>query len=286
MKAIWSYPSISPEIFSISLFGFEFALRWYAVAYIVALLVGWRLVVRLMKTPRLWPGQTAPMTPEQVEELLTWVIFGVILGGRLGFVIFYKPMHYLQNPLDIPMLWHGGMAFHGGLLGVMVALIWFCRKHQIVLLSAADALAVATPLGLFFGRMANFINGELWGRATDVPWAMIFPTDPTGLPRHPSQLYEAALEGLLLLAIILWLVYARHWLKRPGQIAGVFFAGYGLARIFVELFRQADAQFVTPENPAGWVVHTGGVGLSQGQLLSLPMVAFGVALIVIARRKA
>lgn len=286
MQAIWSYPDISPEIFSISLFGFEFALRWYAMAYIVALIVGWRLVVRLMKTPRLWPGQTAPMTPEQVEELLTWVIFGVILGGRLGFVLFYKPMHYLQNPLEILILWQGGMAFHGGLLGVMVALIWFCRKHGIILLSAADALAVATPLGLFFGRMANFINGELWGRATDVPWAMIFPTDPTGLPRHPSQLYEAALEGLVLMVVILWLVFGRHWLKRPGQITGVFFAGYGLARIFVELFRQADAQFVTPDNPAGWVIHAGGVGLSQGQLLSLPMVAFGVALIVIARRKA
>ncbi|KCV82992.1 prolipoprotein diacylglyceryl transferase [Actibacterium atlanticum] len=286
MQAIWSYPDISPEIFSISLFGFEFALRWYAMAYIVALIVGWRLVVRLMKTPRLWPGQTAPMTPEQVEELLTWVIFGVILGGRLGFVLFYKPMHYLQNPLEIPILWQGGMAFHGGLLGVMLALIWFCRKHGIILLSAADALAVATPLGLFFGRMANFINGELWGRATDVPWAMIFPTDPMGLPRHPSQLYEAALEGLVLMVVILWLVFGRHWLKRPGQITGVFFAGYGLARIFVELFRQADAQFVTPDNPAGWVIHSGGVGLSQGQLLSLPMVAFGVALIVIARRKA
>lgn len=286
MQAIWSYPDISPEIFSISLFGFEFALRWYAMAYIVALIVGWRLVVRLMKAPRLWPGQTAPMTPEQVEELLTWVIFGVILGGRLGFVLFYKPMHYLQNPLEIPILWQGGMAFHGGLLGVMLALIWFCRKHGIILLSAADALAVATPLGLFFGRMANFINGELWGRATDVPWAMIFPTDPTGLPRHPSQLYEAALEGLALMVVILWLVFGRHWLKRPGQITGVFFAGYGLARIFVELFRQADAQFVTPDNPAGWVIHAGFVGLSQGQLLSLPMVAFGVALIVIARRKA
>lgn len=286
MQAIWSYPDISPEIFSISLFGFDFALRWYAVAYIVALVVGLRLVVRLMKSPRLWPGQTAPMSPAQVEELLTWVIFGVILGGRLGFVIFYKPGYYLQNPAEIPMLWNGGMAFHGGLIGVMVALIWFCRKHQITLLSAADALAVATPLGLFFGRMANFINGELWGRTTDVPWAMIFPMDPTGLPRHPSQLYQAGLEGLALMAVILWLVYGRHWLKRPGQTAGAFFVGYGLARIVVELFRQADAQFVTPDNPAGWAVHAGGVGLTQGQLLSLPMVAFGAALIVMARRKA
>ncbi|MHC0053765.1 prolipoprotein diacylglyceryl transferase [Actibacterium sp. D379-3] len=286
MQAILKYPDISPEIFSISVFGFELALRWYALAYMVGLLLGWRLVVRLVRTDRLWPGARAPMTATQVEELLTWVILGVILGGRLGFVLFYKPGYYLQNPLEIPMLWHGGMAFHGGLIGVMVALILFCRKQGVVLMSAADALALATPPGLFFGRLANFVNAELWGRETDVPWAMIFPTDPAGVPRHPSQLYEAGLEGLLLGVVLLYLVYRRGWLRVPGQTAGAFFLGYGLARFCVEYFRQADFQFVSPDNPIGFALHWHGVGVTMGQLLSLPMVALGIALILIARRRA
>jgi len=285
MQAVLSYPDIAPEIFTVSLFGFDFALRWYALAYIAALLLGWRLVVRLVKTPRLWPDGQAPMKPAQVEDLLTWIILGVILGGRLGFILFYKPGYYLSHPLEIPIIWHGGMSFHGGAIGVMVALILFTRKNKIALLSAADALTLATPPGLFLGRIANFINAELWGRPTNVPWAMVFPTDPSGLPRHPSQLYEAGLEGLLLGAVLLWLAYRRGWLRRPGMIAGAFFTGYGLARMFVELFRQADAQFITAANPAGWIVHAGGIGLSMGQLLSLPMVALGLTLIVIGWRR-
>ncbi|WP_372603773.1 prolipoprotein diacylglyceryl transferase [Actibacterium sp.] len=282
MQAVLSYPDISPEIFSISLFGFDFALRWYALAYIAGLLLGWRLVLRLVRTPALWPQGRAPMTAEQVEQLLTAVILGIILGGRLGYVLFYKPGYYLAHPQEIPMLWQGGMAFHGGLLGVMVAVIWFCRKHRIALLSAADALAIATPPGLMFGRIANFINAELWGRPSDVPWAMVFPTDPLGLPRHPSQLYEAGLEGLLLGLVLLVLVYRYGLLKRPGLTAGTFFVGYGLARIVIELFRQADAQYITPDNPAGWVIDLGAVGLSMGQLLSLPMIALGVGFWVLA----
>lgn len=295
MQAVLNFPNISPEIFSISVFGIELALRWYALAYIAGLLLGWRLVVRLVTTDRLWPGGRAPMGPEQVEELLTWVILGVVLGGRLGFVLFYKPGYYLQNPAEIPMLWHGGMAFHGGLLGVMVALILFCSKHGIMLLSAADALALATPPGLFFGRLANFINAELWGRPSTVPWAMVFPGDlaaqcPPGwegpCARHPSQLYEAGLEGLVLGAVLLFLVYRRGWLKVPGQITGMFFIGYGIARFFVEYFRQADYQFITPDNPIGFALHWHGIGVTMGQLLSLPMVALGIALIMIARRRA
>lgn len=282
MQAVLSYPDISPEIFSISLFGFDFALRWYALAYIAGLLLGWRLVLRLVRTPALWPQGRAPMTAEQVEQLLTAVILGIILGGRLGYVLFYKPGYYLAHPQEIPMLWQGGMAFHGGLLGVMVAVIWFCRKHRIALLSAADALAIATPPGLMFGRIANFINAELWGRPSDVPWAMVFPTDPLGLPRHPSQLYEAGLEGLLLGLVLLVLVYRQGLLKRPGLTAGTFFVGYGLARIVIELFRQADAQYITPDNPAGWVIDLGAVGLSMGQLLSLPMIALGIGFWVLA----
>lgn len=295
MQAVLQFPELSSEVFSIPVFGFEFALRWYALAYIAGLLLGWRLVVRLMRTERLWPGGKPPMNAEQVEELLTWVILGVILGGRLGFVIFYKPMHYLANPLDIPKVWEGGMAFHGGLIGVMVAVFFFCRKHKIALLSASDALAMATPPGLFFGRIANFINAELWGRPSDVPWAMIFPGelaqycpgwDQVPCARHPSQLYQAGLEGLLLGLILLFLVYRRGWLKTPGLVAGAFFAGYGMARFFVEYFRQADFQFITPDNPIGFALEFGGVGVTMGQLLSLPMVAIGLIFVLIARHQA
>ncbi|MCV2880545.1 prolipoprotein diacylglyceryl transferase [Actibacterium sp. XHP0104] len=284
MQAIITYPDIGSEIFSISLFGIDLALRWYALAYIAGILIGWRLVVRLVRNDGLWPQNRPPMTPDQVEELLTWVIFGIILGGRLGYVLVYKPGYYLSNPAEIPMLWQGGMAFHGGLVGVMVALLLFARKHSIALLPAADALALATPPGLLFGRLANFINAELWGRPTDAPWAMVFPTDPLGLPRHPSQLYEAGLEGLLLGAVLLYLVYRHGLLKRPGMTAGTFFVGYGLSRFIVEFFRQPDAHYISAENPAGWVIQAGGMGITMGQVLSLPMIGLGVILWLVARR--
>ncbi|TCP44097.1 prolipoprotein diacylglyceryl transferase [Rhodovulum marinum] len=295
MHAVLPFPDIGPEIVSISLFGVEFALRWYALAYIAGILIGWRLVVALIRRPALWPARGAPMTAEQVDELLTWIILGIILGGRLGFVLLYQPGYYLAHPLEIPMLWQGGMAFHGGLLGVVAAITLFARKHGVPLLSAADALAIATPPGLFFGRVANFINAELWGRPSDLPWAVVFPgaraQDCPGwemLPcaRHPSQLYEAGLEGLILGAVLLWLALARGALKRPGRVAGVFFIGYGLARFTVEFFRQADPQFITPDNPMGHVLQAGGVGLSMGQLLSLPMMALGLGFLWLARRRA
>ncbi|WP_081805529.1 prolipoprotein diacylglyceryl transferase [Actibacterium mucosum] len=294
MQAVLNFPALDPELFSFAIGGFEFALRWYALAYMAGLLLGWWLVVRLVKRADLWPGETAPMTAEQVGDLLTWVILGVVLGGRLGFVIFYKPMDYLANPIDIVKIWEGGMAFHGGLIGVVVALILYCRSQSIPLMQAADALALATPPGLFFGRIANFINAELWGRPSDVPWAMVFPGELAALcppgwegpcARHPSQLYEAALEGLILGLILLYLVYRRGWLKVPGLTAGLFFAGYGVGRFIVEFFRQADFQFITPENPIGFAIHWNGIGVTMGQLLSLPMVAFGAALILIALRQ-
>ncbi len=272
------FPDIGPDLFSVELFGMSFALRWYALAYIAGILIGWRMVVALVRRPALWPGGRAPMRPEQVEELLTWVILGVILGGRLGFVLFYRPLHYLENPLEIFMLWQGGMAFHGGLLGVVVAVWIFTGRHGIDRLSAADALAIATPPGLLLGRLANFVNAELWGRPWEGPWAMVFPTDPLGLPRHPSQLYEAALEGLVLGAALLWLALRRRALHRPGLVAGIFFAGYGAARFVVEIFRQADPQFITVDNPMGFVIGSGAIGVTMGQLLSLPMVALGLAL--------
>jgi phosphatidylglycerol:prolipoprotein diacylglycerol transferase len=303
MRAQIPFPEISPELFSLSLFGMEFALRWYALAYIAGLLIGWQLIVALIKRPALWPDDRAPMRPEQVEDLLTWIILGVVLGGRLGFVLFYKPGYFLQHPAEILAVWQGGMAFHGGLLGVVVATWIWSGRNAVPRLSVADALAIAAPTGLFLGRLANFINGELWGRASDVPWAVKFPTlctDPVlqgcavagewvyyghEVARHPSQLYEAAMEGLILGGILLWLALRRQALRTPGLVAGVFFAGYGIARFIVEFFRQPDAQFVTPGNPLGFAIGQGSVGLTMGQLLSLPMVALGLVLAARALRR-
>ena len=287
------FPDISSEIFSFQIGGFGFALRWYAMAYIVGILIGWWMVVRAMKTPRLWPDNTAPMTPQQVEEMVVAIVLGIILGGRLGFVLFYQPAYYLQNPAEILMVWRGGMAFHGGLLGVGVAMLWFCRRHGLPVVQVADALAVATPPGIMLGRISNFINAELWGRPTDVPWGVIFPgaaaQDCPGVvgacARHPSQLYEAGLEGLVLGLVLIWLVWARDWLKRPGQTTGMFLAGYGLGRFIVEFYRVADPQFITPDNPLGYVIRLGPAGITMGQLLSLPMIALGLWLIWRARAR-
>ena len=280
------FPDISPEIFTIRLGEFAFSLRWYALAYLAGLLIGWRAVIAMMRRPALWGG-TAPMRPEQVDDLLTWIILGVIIGGRLGFVLFYEPGYYLANPLDVPKVWLGGMSFHGGFLGVVVAAWAWATRHGVAPLRLADALAVVAPIGLFFGRIANFINAELWGRPTDAPWGVIFPGEAaqncpgiTGpCARHPSQLYEAGLEGLLLGVILLLLVRAGG-LRRRGLALGVFLTGYGAARFAVEFVRQADAQFITPDNPMGHVA----LGLSMGQLLSLPMVLIGIIFIWRARR--
>lgn len=286
------FPDISPEIVSIDLFGMTFALRWYALAYIAGLLIGWRLVLRAINTPRLWSGP-APLTAEQLDRLLTWIILGVVLGGRLGFVLFYQPGYYLSHPGQILRVWEGGMSFHGGFLGVVVAAALFCRREGIPLLPMADLLALAAPPGLLLGRIANFINAELWGRPTAMPWGVAFPgeaaqacaTAAGPCIRHPSQLYEAGLEGLLLGLLLLWLAFrARSAFRRPGLIAGTFFAGYGLARFIVEFFRQPDAQFVSPDNPLGLYVQVGGWGLTAGQLLSLPMILAGLWFVARARR--
>ncbi len=270
MKAAIPFPNFSPELFSISLFGMEFALRWYALAYIAGILIAWRLGVAAVKRPALWRDDTPPMTPKQIEDLLTWIILGVILGGRLGFVLFYQPAYYLQNPAEILMVWQGGMSFHGGFLGVVMAAFLFARKHNIPPLSLADMLSTVAPVGLFFGRVANFINGELYGRVSDVSWAMVFPGGGPA-PRHPSQLYEAALEGALLFIIIM-LLRRTNFAEKPGLLTGVFLIGYALARGFVELFRQPDA-------------HLGFLfgGATMGQLLSVPMIIIGGYLIMRTR---
>jgi len=293
MTSAIAFPNLSPDIFSVTLFGMTFALRWYALAYIAGLLIGWRLVVRAIKRPHLW-ASAAPMTADQVERLLTWIILGVILGGRLGFVLFYQPGYYLSHPADILKVWEGGMSFHGGFLGVVVAAFLFFRAENIPVLPAADLLALATPPGLLLGRIANFINAELWGRATTLPWGVTFPGaaaqgcgQVTGLcARHPSQLYEAGLEGLLLGSALIWLAFARGWLRHPGRLTGLFLAGYGAARFFVEFFRQPDAQFVTAGNPLGLAFQTGGYGLTMGQTLSLPMIAVGLWLLIRAGKGA
>ena len=288
MIAAIPFPEIAPEIFTISLFGMDFSLRWYALAYIVGILLAWRLSLAALKRPALWRS-TPPMTPAQLEELLTWVILSIILGGRLGFVLFYQPGYYLSHPAEILKVWQGGMSFHGGFLGVVLAAWIFTGKHKIPRLEAADAIALGVPAGLMLGRLANFINAELWGRPTDLPWGVVFPGAaaqdcgsilPGLCARHPSQLYEAALEGILLLSLLLWLAFRGGALKAPGRITGTFLAGYGLARYIVEFARQADAQFITPENPMGHVIP----GFSMGQLLSLPMILIGLALILRSRR--
>lgn len=293
MQAVLQFPPLSSELLSVQVFGVEFALRWYALAYIAGILIAWRIAVAMSKRPELWPANAAPMTPDQIEDLLTWVILGVIIGGRLGFVLFYLPEHYLANPWEIPMIWQGGMSFHGGLLGVVFASWMFCLRNKIPMGSAADMIAMTVPPGLFLGRIANFVNAELWGHPSELPWAVIFPgaaAQDCGQPlgalcaRHPSQLYEAALEGLILGIVILVLV-RRGWLKYPGAVAGTFFAGYGMGRFIVEFFRQPDAQFQSPGNPLGLALHWNGFGLTMGQLLTLPMIALGVLLIARAMRK-
>lgn len=288
------FPNISPELFSIEVFGFELALRWYALAYIAGLLLGWWLIRALVARAHLWPAQTAPMGKTDVDDLLTYMIIGVVIGGRLGFMLFYQLDYYLANPGQILLIWQGGMSFHGGFLGVICGIGLFCFLRKAPLLSVGDAVAIAAPIGIFFGRIANFINAELWGKPATVPWAVVFPGERAQFcgpewegvcARHPSQLYEAGLEGVLLFAIMMIGIKLR-WLAHPGTMIGVFFIGYGLARSLVELFREADAQYITPDNPFGHVIQFGTFGLSMGQTLSLPMIAIGLFFLLRARSRA
>ena len=287
MLAAIPFPNLSPNIFSISPFGMEFALRWYAMAYIVGIVIGWRIIVAALRRPALWSRDTSAFSPEQAEDLLTWIVVGVILGGRLGYVFFYQPAYYLQKPLEIPAIWTGGMSFHGGFLGViLLAYIW-TRRNNVALWPLADSLAIAVPPGLLLGRVSNFINAELWGRPTDAPWGVVFPGEAAqacegiigACARHPSQLYEAALEGLILGAVLLYFAFRHGLLKRQGAATGIFFAGYGMARFAVEFVRQPDAQFVTLDNQLGLAWQVNGYGLTMGQFLSLPMILAGLFLI-------
>lgn len=255
------FPAIDPVLLQLG----PFAIRWYALAYIVGIVLGWRILRRIVRRPG-WSLQ-----PEAVDDLLFHVTLGIILGGRLGYVLFYQPGYFLAHPLEILAVWQGGMSFHGGLLGVLAASALFAHSRGLSFLEIVDALAVVTPIGLFFGRVANFINGELWGRPTNVPWGVVFP-HAGPMPRHPSQLYEAALEGLVLLAVMLWFAAKPYRAETRGQLGGIFLTGYALARITAEFFREPDAQL-------GFLAG----GITMGQLLSLPMLVVGIGAVVHAR---
>ena len=266
-----AFPVFDPVAIS---FGW-IVIRWYALAYIAGIVIGWIYARSLVKKERLWGGP-APITLVQLDDFILWVTIGIIVGGRTGYVLFYNPAFFIQHPAEILQLWNGGMSFHGGFLGCVAAVMLFARKNGISILSLGDITTAVGPIGVFLGRLANFINSELWGRTADssVPWAMVFPTGGP-LPRHPSQLYEAGLEGILLFAILAVMIRMGA-LKRPGLILGSFITIYALARITSEFFREPDPQL-------GFLWG----GLTMGMLLSVPMIIAGAILIVMAwRRKA
>jgi phosphatidylglycerol---prolipoprotein diacylglyceryl transferase len=261
------FPDFEPVLVQVG----PVAIRWYGLAYVAGILLGWFCARAIVRSQRLWDGP-APMTPVDIDDFVLWASLGVILGGRIGYVLFYNPAHFVFHPIEIIQPWNGGMSFHGGFAGVVIAVVLFARSRNIPMLSLGDVICAVYPIGHFLGRIANFVNGELWGRPSDVPWAMIFPAAGP-LPRHPSQLYEAALEGLLLL-IALGLLISSGALKRPGLVIGAFAVGYSLMRCFCELFREPDSQL-------GFL--WGGV--TMGMLLSLPLLLAGLSLIWNAFRR-
>jgi phosphatidylglycerol:prolipoprotein diacylglycerol transferase len=261
------FPHIDPVLVSIG----PLQIRWYALAYIVGILLGWMYARAIIRDQRLWDGPP-PLTVTDYDDFVLWITLGIILGGRIGYVLFYNTAHFLANPSEILQLWKGGMSFHGGFIGCVLAVLLFGWKRRIPVLTLGDITCAVAPIGLFLGRLANFINGELWGRRADVPWAMVFPgAGPQ--PRHPSQLYEAGLEGLLIF-LLLWLMIRAGALKRPGLVTGAFAVLYALARSFAELFREPDAQL-------GFLWG----GMTMGMLLSLPLLLAGIAFVIVALRR-
>ena len=283
--AILPYPQLDPVLLHLG----PLAIRWYALSYIVGLLLAWWGILLTLRRKALWAAPPfngkPPATEDQIGDLVVWATFGVILGGRLGWDLIYGiilcsvspdadfcrglPMAFVSDPIKLIAAWEGGMSFHGGLFGVIIAVLWFARRQKLKFLTLADLCCAFAPVGLFFGRLANFVNGELWGRVTNVPWAMIFPR-AGDLPRHPSQLYEAASEGVLLFLIMqicLWLGLHR----RPGLLTAIFFLGYGTFRFICEFFREPDAPFLGP--------------VSMGMALSIPIWVTAGVLFVIALRK-
>lgn len=263
------FPAIDPVLVQIG----PFAVRWYALAYIAGIIIGWRYTLTLVRRGPAPPSGPA-VTTKDMDDFIVWATLAIVLGGRLGYVLVYKPGYYIYHPLEALQIWHGGMSFHGGLVGVILAMALFARQRGFAFWRLADIVAAATPIGLFFGRIANFINGELYGRVSDVPWAMVFPHGGPE-PRHPSQLYQAFFEGVCVFAVLAVLEWRLRVRDRPGTMAGAFLVSYGIARIVGELFRQPDAHL-------GFLL----LGVTMGQLLSLPMVLFGGWLILRGRRAA
>ena len=263
------FPEIDPVIVQIG----PLAIHWYGLGYVVGILFAWWYARRLVANDRLWAGDRSPLTAEDIDDFLIWAAAGVVLGGRIGYILFYDLAKYLANPAEMLAVWSGGMSFHGGLTGIIIAMIVFARRRGIRVYSLLDVIAAVAPLAFFLVRVTNFINSELWGRTTDVPWAFVFPNGGP-VPRHPSQLYEGLLEGLLLFFILWFLIWRRGKLAWPRYVGGVFMLGYGLARILVEFFREPDAQL-------GYLA---GGWLTMGMVLSLPMVAIGVWALATARR--
>ena len=276
MMTIWAipFPDIDPVAVQIG----PIAIKWYGLAYLAGLLLGWLYIRRLLSQTKLWADDRPPFLPQKVDDLLIYMVAGVLIGGRLGFVLFYEPSYYLENPLDIVAVWKGGMAFHGGLFGSGVAVWIFSRRNGINPWSTSDLCTATVPIGIFFGRIANFINGELFGRPTDAPWGMVFPearlhypnVEPTA--RHPSQLYEAMLEGLLLFIVLRILTHYYGALKRPGLVSGTFLVGYALARSTAELFREPHFAHSLNIEP-----------LTVGIAYSIPMLLLGLFVIYFAR---
>ncbi len=262
-----NFPAIDPVALQIG----PVAIKWYGLAYVAGLTFAWWYARRLVANDRLWRRNS--LTTVHVDDLLFWCAIGVIAGGRMGYVFFYNPSYYLANPVESLALWQGGMSFHGGFIGVVVAMYLFAWVKEVDFLQTFDLAGAVVPIGLFFGRLANFINAELWGRTTDMPWGVVFPGGGA-TPRHPSQLYEAMLEGLVLFMVIWWLVHRGLKFHKPGYIAGVFAAGYGLARIIVEFFREPDAHLGYLAGP-----------ITMGMVLSLPMLLAGLGLMMWAQSR-
>lgn len=264
------FPHIDPIAFALG----PIVIRWYALAYLAGIFLGVGYGMLLLQRKSLWVDNTPPMTPSELFDFAFWIVVGIIVGGRLGYVVFYDPTQFLADPAAIIALWDGGMSFHGGMLGLMVAMILFTRHKKANPISGLDLLACCATIGLFLGRVANFINAELYGSVTTMPWGVIFPGGGD-LPRHPSQLYEALLEGVLLFLVIRYFTHIRLALRKPGLAAGIFGVGYALSRIFVEFFRLPDAHI--GYLAFGW--------LTMGMVLSLPILAAGIGLVVWAQTR-
>ncbi|MDP1738076.1 MAG: prolipoprotein diacylglyceryl transferase [Caulobacter sp.] len=258
------FPNFDPVIFKIG----PLAIRWYALAYVAGILLGWRYAVGLVRNTKLWGGKAPTATSEQIDDLILWITLGVIVGGRIGYILFYAPNLIWTEPLEIFQVWKGGMSFHGGFAGVVVAIIAFALANRMDMFKLGDLVAPAVPIGLFFGRIANFINGELWGRPTGVPWAIQFPAAGVEY-RHPSQLYEAALEGIVLFFILRFVTHRQLWLQRRGAVCGLFMVGYAVFRMSLEGVREPDAQML----PFFQTV------LTMGTMLSIPMLLVGAWLL-------